>query len=91
MLIDTNAWLLELYHKTNTGTIMNLKDKSLAGTILFIGGIQWFLGLLLAESFFEGYSSRIDYVSDLGIGPTALIFNTTSFLLVCALLLVPFS
>ncbi len=59
----------------------------LGGTLLYIGGIQWFLGLLLAESWYPGYSSRIDYVSDLGTGPTALIYNMSVFLLgVCMFL-----
>ncbi len=37
--------------------------------------------MLLAESWYDGYSSRIDYVSDLGTGPTALIYNTSVFIL----------
>lgn len=63
-------------------------DKTtLSGTLLYVGGIQWFLGLLLAESWYPGYSSRIDYVSDLGTGPTALIYNASVFLLgVCLFL-----
>jgi hypothetical membrane protein len=66
---------------------MEFKNTTLGGTFLTIGGIQWFLiGLLLAESWYPGYSSRIDYVSDLGIGPTALIYNASVFLLgVCVL------
>ena len=57
-------------------------DKTtLSGTLLYVGGIQWFLGMLLAESWYSGYSSRIDYVSDLGTGPTALIYNVSVFLL----------
>ena len=60
---------------------------TLSGTLLYVGGIQWFLGLLLAESWYPGYSSRIDYVSDLGTGPTALIYNASVFLLgVCLFL-----
>jgi hypothetical membrane protein len=37
--------------------------------------------MLAAESWYEGYSSRIDYVSDLGTGPTALIYNLSVFIL----------
>lgn len=54
---------------------------TLAGFFFLIGGIQWFLGMLLAESWYDGYSSRIDYVSDLGTGPTAAIYNLSVFLL----------
>ena len=54
---------------------------TLSGCFFLIGGIQWFLGILAAESWYDGYSSRIDYVSDLGTGPTALIYNLSVFLL----------
>jgi hypothetical membrane protein len=60
---------------------MKLDNNSTAGTVLFIGAVQWFLGILLAEALYPGYSSRIDYVSDLGTGPTALIYNVSVFLL----------
>ncbi|MHA1906918.1 MAG: DUF998 domain-containing protein [Candidatus Thorarchaeota archaeon] len=65
---------------------MKLDNTKTAGTILFIGAVQWFLGMLLAEALYPGYSSRIDYVSDLGTGPTAIIYNASVFLLgVCIL------
>jgi len=57
-------------------------DKAkLGGTLLYVGGIQWLLGILLAESWHPDYSSRIDYVSDLGVGPSALIYNVSVFLM----------
>ncbi|MHA2134546.1 MAG: DUF998 domain-containing protein [Candidatus Thorarchaeota archaeon] len=56
-------------------------EKLMGGTLLLAGGIQWFLGLLLAEAWYPGYSSRIDYVSDLGTGPTAVIYNLSVFIL----------
>ena len=52
-----------------------------SGCFFIVGGIQWFLGMLAAESWYDGYSSRIDYVSDLGTGPTALIYNLSVFVL----------
>jgi len=54
---------------------------TLSGSFFLIGGVQWFLGMLAAESWYDGYSSRIDYVSDLGTGPTALIYNLSVFML----------
>ena len=60
---------------------MNINKSTLGNTLLFIGSVQWFFGLLLAESWFPGYSSTIDYVSDLGIGPTAIIYNASVFLM----------
>ncbi len=66
---------------------MNFDKATLSGTLLYIGGIQWLLGMLLAESWYPGYSARIDYVSDLGTGPTALIYNVSVFLLGFCILL----
>lgn len=61
--------------------ILKIDNHALSGYLFFIGGIQWFLGLLAAESWYAGYSSRIDYVSDLGTGPTAILYNGSVFLL----------
>ncbi|KXH76871.1 MAG: hypothetical protein AM326_06390 [Candidatus Thorarchaeota archaeon SMTZ-45] len=73
----------EITENTQTKSFESTRlDKAtLGGTLLYIGSIQWFLGLLLAEAWYPGYSSRIDYVSDLGVGPTALIYNVSVFLL----------
>ncbi len=60
---------------------MGFDEVTLSGTLVYIGAVQWFLGLLAAESWYSRYSSRIDYVSNLGIGPTALIYNVSVFLL----------
>ena len=57
------------------------ENETASGFCFLVGGIQWFLGILAAESWYDGYSSRIDYVSDLGTGPTALIYNSSVFLL----------
>ena len=67
--------------KSTNNLLERLDSTKLAGFFLLIGGIQWFLGMLAAESWYDGYSSRIDYVSDLGTGPTALIYNVSVFLL----------
>lgn len=61
--------------------IKRLDKTTLSGCSFLVGGIQWFLGILAAESWYVGYSSRIDYVSDLGIGPTELIYNLSVFVL----------
>lgn len=60
---------------------MEFSKQRIGGLLIYLGGIQWTLGLLLAEAWHPTYNSRIDYVSDLTIGPTALIFNVTVFLL----------
>jgi hypothetical membrane protein len=64
-----------------TNLTKRIDTTTLAGAFFLIGGIQWFLGMLAAESWYDGYSSRIDYVSDLGTGPTALIYNVSVFLM----------
>jgi len=64
-----------------TNLLKQHDDTTLAGGCFLVGGVQWFLGLLAAESGYDGYSSRIDYVSDLGTGPTAAIYNASVFLL----------
>jgi hypothetical membrane protein len=66
-------------------SITSLKNQfdttTLSGSFFLLGGVQWFLGMLAAESWYDGYSSRIDYVSDLGTGPTAFIYNLSVFVL----------
>jgi len=64
-----------------TNLVKRFDKTAVSGCFFLIGGIQWFLGILAAESWYDGYSSRIDYVSDLGTGPTALIYNLSVFLL----------
>ena len=53
----------------------------LSGYLIFLGSLQWFLGLLAAESWTPGYSNRIDYVSELGIWEMAPLYNASIFLL----------
>ena len=63
-------------------------DKiKLSGYLILLGGLQWFLGLLAAESWTPDYSSRIDYVSELGIWEMATLYNTSIFVL--GILLLP--
>ncbi|MFX1580048.1 MAG: DUF998 domain-containing protein [Promethearchaeota archaeon] len=67
--------------KSVTSITTRLNLLTVSGSLFLVGGVQWFLGILAAESWYDGYSSRIDYVSELGIGPTALIYNLSVFLL----------
>ncbi len=53
----------------------------LSGYLIFIAGLQWFIGLLAAESWTPDYSNRIDYVSELGIWEMATLYNASIFLL----------
>jgi len=52
-----------------------------AGLLLFVGGAQSFLAIIIAEALYPGYSTSQNFVSDLGVGPSALIFRPSIFLL----------
>jgi hypothetical membrane protein len=60
---------------------MELDDRKLAGLLLFTGGLETVFGIILAEIFYPGYSTSHNYISDLGVGPSAIIFNSSMVLL----------
>ena len=60
---------------------MRRNDKRVAGSLLFVGGAQFILGMTIAETLYPGYSVSANYISDLGVGSTALLFNSSVFLL----------
>jgi hypothetical membrane protein len=51
------------------------------GILFFIAASQFILGLIVAEAMYPGYSVADNYISDLGVGPSAAIFNSSVFLL----------
>jgi hypothetical membrane protein len=55
-------------------------DKKIAGAALFIGAVQFGIGLILAEIYYPNYNVSLNYVSDLGAtcGPTCQIFQPSS-------------
>jgi hypothetical membrane protein len=60
---------------------MELDDVKVAGALLFAGAVQFLIGLVIAEALYPNYSVSGNYISDLGVGSTALIFNASVFLL----------
>jgi len=60
---------------------MKYENKKIAGLLLIIGGIQCILAITIAEALYPGYSISENWISDLGVGPSALIFNSSIFLL----------
>jgi len=60
---------------------MGYDSTKVAGALVFVGGIQFVLGMLVAEALYPGYSVSQNYISDLGVGPSASIFNSSVFLL----------
>ncbi|TRO50182.1 DUF998 domain-containing protein [Candidatus Bathyarchaeota archaeon] len=50
--------------------------------ILFFGAVtQFVLSIIIAEALYPGYSVSNNYISDLGVGPSAIVFNSSVFLL----------
>lgn len=60
---------------------MIYSDAKTAGIIFFIGITQLIFGVTIAEVYYPGYNISQNYISDLGIGPSAIIFNVSIFLL----------
>jgi hypothetical membrane protein len=60
--------------------MINLYRK-VAGTLFLVGAAQFIVGMVLAEALYSGYSVADNYISDLGVGPSALVFNFSVFLL----------
>jgi hypothetical membrane protein len=61
--------------------------EKVAGTLLLVAATQFVLCLTIAEALYPGYSVSANYISDLGVGPSAIVFNSSVFLLGLLLLL----
>jgi len=66
---------------------MAYSREKVAGMLFFIATTQFVLGLNIAEALYPDYSVSDNYISDLGIGPTAILFNSSVFLLGLLLLI----
>jgi hypothetical membrane protein len=60
---------------------MGYSNGKIAGILSFIAATQFVLGLIVAEALYPGYNISQNYISDLGIGSSAMIFNASIFLL----------
>lgn len=60
---------------------MTYDTKKMAGALLFFGSVQFLLFLVITEALYPGYSVAENYISDLGVGTTAFLFNTSVFVL----------
>jgi len=60
---------------------MVYSNGKVAGVLFFIAATQFVLGLIVAEALYPGYSISKNYISDLGVGPSAMVFNASIFLL----------
>jgi|WetSurMetagenome_2_1015567.scaffolds.fasta_scaffold07405_9 hypothetical membrane protein len=61
---------------------MNSEGGKVAGALLFLGGAQFSVGLIVAEAVYPNYSVSQNYISDLGVWghPSAAVFNPAIFL-----------
>lgn len=66
---------------------MAYSGEKVAGVLFFIAATQFVIGLSISEALYPGYSVSASYISDLGIGPSAIIFNSSAFLLGLLLLI----
>lgn len=57
------------------------RDIRLAGVFAFIGITQFILLFHMAEFLYPNYSVANNYISDLGVGPSAIIFNGSIIIL----------
>ena len=55
-------------------------NNKVAGVLFLVASAQFMLGLVIAEATYPGYSVADDYISDLGVGPSAIVFNSSAFL-----------
>jgi hypothetical membrane protein len=60
-----------------TYSFMKLNDKTIAGILISIGIAQFIMLFILSEILYPHYSVSTNYISDLGVGSTAMIFNTS--------------
>jgi hypothetical membrane protein len=60
---------------------MEYSSGKVAGTLFFIAVTQFVLGLIVSEALYSGYSISGNYISDLGVGPSSMIFNSSVFLM----------
>ena len=60
---------------------MAYSREKVAGMLVLIAATQFVLGITISEALYPDYSVSDNYISDLGIGPSAIVFNSSVFLL----------
>jgi hypothetical membrane protein len=66
---------------------MSYSRGKAAGVLFFIAATQFVLCLTIAEALYPGYSVSGNYISDIGVGPSSIVFNSSVFLLGLLLLI----
>ncbi len=52
-------------------------DEKKAGALIFLGSAQFLVAMMVAGALYPGYGLAGNYISDLGVGPSALLFNAS--------------
>jgi hypothetical membrane protein len=60
---------------------LKTSPEKLAGTLIFVGTAQFILFATVAEALYPDYSISNNYISDLGVGPSAPLFNSSVLVL----------
>lgn len=60
---------------------MHVNRVKVSGFLLTAGALEFLVFMLLAELLYPGYSVSGNYISDLGVGRTAVIFNSSIIVL----------
>ncbi|MEN2975466.1 MAG: DUF998 domain-containing protein, partial [Candidatus Caldarchaeales archaeon] len=53
------------------------RDGLIAGLSIVVGVTQFMIFMIISEALYPNYSVAYNYISDLGVGITASIFNTS--------------
>ncbi|MCW4034069.1 MAG: DUF998 domain-containing protein [Candidatus Bathyarchaeota archaeon] len=60
---------------------MTYSKENITGTLFFVAVTQFLLCVHIAEALYPDYSVSANYISDLGVGPSSIIFNLSVFIL----------
>jgi hypothetical membrane protein len=60
---------------------MEYSNGKVAGVLFFIAATQFVQGTIVSEALYPGYSLSKSEISYLGLGPSAIVFNVSIFLL----------
>jgi len=69
------------------GSGMTYSSGKVAGALIFIAVTQKVLGVIVSEALYPDYSVSNNNLSDLGVGPSPMIFNSSAFLMGLLLLI----
>ncbi|MCL4400419.1 DUF998 domain-containing protein [Candidatus Parvarchaeota archaeon] len=59
----------------------DLSDLQIAGLLIGLGAIYFIIAMFVSEALYAGYSISNNYISDLGVGSSAWLFNSSIILL----------